>query len=98
MILFDFIMRQNDRHLFNVAIRISGAKEFFYPLYDNGRRLFYEDIEEMAKQAVIDPKAYTTTFGYSETYWDYVRKVATGRGNLKGLLNLNISETEVLRF
>ena len=41
MMLLDFITRQDDRHLSNIAIKISGAGESFYPLYDNGRSLFY---------------------------------------------------------
>ena len=75
MILLDFIIRQDDRHLSNFAIKISGA-ESFYPLYDNGRSLFYEDTEEMVSQAVSDPVMYATTFGYSGTYWDYVCEIA----------------------
>ena len=33
MILLDFITRQDDRHLSNIAIKMSGASESFYPLY-----------------------------------------------------------------
>ena len=95
MILLDFITRQDDRHLSNIAIKMSGAAECFYPLYDNGRSLFYEDTEKMVKQAVSDPVTYATAFGYSGTYWDYVRKIANERGNLSGLLNLNVSEADI---
>jgi hypothetical protein len=94
MILLDFIARQDDRHLSNFAIKISSA-ESFYPLYDNGRSLFYEDTEEMVLQAVADPETYATTFGYSGTYWDYAREIADERGGLQGLLNLEITESDV---
>ncbi|MDR3314376.1 MAG: hypothetical protein LBS96_07970 [Oscillospiraceae bacterium] len=95
MILLDFITRQDDRHLSNIAIKMSNNGESFYPLYDNGRSLFYEDTEEMVRKAVADPAKYATGFGYAGTYWDYVREIATERGDLDGLLNLNISESDV---
>jgi hypothetical protein len=41
MIFLDFITRQDDRHLSNIAVKINGVNESFYPLYDNGRSLFY---------------------------------------------------------
>ena len=95
MILLDFITRQDDRHLSNIAIKMSGGKEYFYPLYDNGRSLFYEDTEEMVKKACADPVNYATAFGYSGTYWDYVREIAEERGGLGGLINLDLKESEV---
>ena len=95
MILLDFITRQDDRHLSNMAIKISDKGESFYALYDNGRSLFYEDTEEMVKQAVSDPAAYATTFGYSGTYWDYVQEIALERGSLDRLVNLDIKENEI---
>jgi len=33
--------------------------------------------------------------GYSGTYLDYVREIAVNRGSLTGLLNLNVSESDV---
>ena len=95
MILLDFITRQDDRHLSNIAIKISGGAEAFYALYDNGRSLFYEDTKEMVREAVADPINYATSFGYSGTYWDYVQEIAAERGSLAGLINLNISDNDV---
>ena len=95
MILADFITRQDDRHLSNMAIKMSGTSESFYPLYDNGRSLFYEDTEEMVAQAVADPAKYATSFGYSGTYYDYVREIAKERGGLKGLINLDITKDDI---
>jgi len=95
MILLDFITRQDDRHLSNIAIKISRDGESFYPLYDNGRSLFYEDTEEMVRAAVNDPAGYATTFGYVGTYWDYVQEIAAEQSNLADLINLKISEADV---
>ncbi|MCL1822661.1 MAG: hypothetical protein FWG44_00500 [Oscillospiraceae bacterium] len=95
MILLDFITRQDDRHLSNIAIKKLNGGESFYPLYDNGRSLFYEDTEEMVEQAVADPATYATTFGYSGIYWDYVREISAERGGLDGLLNLNLNEADI---
>jgi len=95
MILLDFITRQDDRHLSNIAIKIGQGGESFYPLYDNGRSLFYEDTEEMVQQAIAAPEQYATAFGYTGTYWDYVQEIALERGSLDGLLNLDISEAEI---
>lgn len=95
MILLDFITRQDDRHLSNIAVKVSGGAESFYALYDNGRSLFYEDTEEMVRQAVANPAAYATTFGYAGTYWDYVQEIAEEPGRLGGLINLEITEGDV---
>ena len=95
MILLDFITRQDDRHLSNIAIKMSSGGESFYPLYDNGRSLFYEDTAETVSLAIADPEKHSTTFGYSGTYFDYVREIAAERDGLKGLLNFNISEADV---
>ena len=95
MIILDFITRQDDRHLSNIAIKMSGAKEAFYPLFDNGRSLFYEDTEEMVSQAAADPAKYATTFGFTGTYLDYVKEIAEKRGGLRGLINLDITENEI---
>ena len=96
MILLDFVTRQDDRHLSNIAIKISGKTESFYPLYDNGRSLFYEDTEEMVSQAVADPLKHTTSFGYIGAYADYVREIAEQRGGLRGLINLDITKEEII--
>lgn len=95
MILLDFITRQDDRHLSNIAIKISGSKESFYALFDNGRSLFYEDTEEVVKQAVADPEKYATTFGYAGTYWDYVKEINEEHRGLKDLICLDITKDEI---
>jgi hypothetical protein len=95
MILLDFITRQDDRHLSNIAIKISGNQESFYPLYDNGRSLFYEDTPETVSKAIADPTAYATTFGYSGTYPDYVKEISNERGGLQGLIRTDICKSEI---
>ena len=95
MILLDFITRQDDRHLSNIAMKMTGGGESFYPLYDNGRSLFYEDTEETVKLAASDPRLYATTFGYRGTYWEYTQEIAAERGGLQGLIDLNLNESDV---
>ena len=95
MILLDFITRQDDRHLSNIAIKITAKGESFYPLYDNGRSLFYEDTEDMVQRTVSAPEIYATTFGYSGTYWDNIQEITSERTDVKTLLNLDISKDEV---
>ena len=95
MILLNFITRQDDRHMSNMAIKIGSGGESFYALYDNGRSLFYEDTEETVREAISDPAKNATRFGYSGTYWDYVQEIAAARGSLEGLIDLNVGEKEV---
>jgi hypothetical protein len=105
MILLDFITRQDDRHLSNIAIKISASdsetqgdhrdNESFYPLYDNGRSLFYEDTPDTVSRAAANPLGYATTFGYSGTYLDYVREISTERSGLGGLIRTDISKAEI---
>jgi len=98
MILLDFVTRQDDRHLSNMALKVSGQKETFYPLYDNGRSLFYEDTKEMVAEAVSDPALFATSFGYTGTYWDYVQDIARERSGLSGLLNPYPTKDEIAQI
>lgn len=95
MILLDFITRQDDRHLSNIAIKVNKESESFYPLYDNGRSLFYEDTEEMVAEAVANPELYSTSFGFSGTYWDYVQEVAKERKQISNLIDLSTTKDEI---
>jgi excisionase family DNA binding protein len=98
MILLDFITRQDDRHLSNMAIKVHGESESFYPLYDNGRSLFYEDTEEMTAQAVSDVEGYSTSFGYTGSYWDYVQEIASERNDIGQLIDLDLRKDEVAKI
>ena len=95
MIFLDFITRQDDRHLSNIAIKITTAGESFYPLYDNGRSLFYEDTEEMVSEAVADPIKYATAFGYAGTYWNYIKEMTADGVSASELLDLSITKDEI---
>lgn len=95
MIAFDFVTRQDDRHLSNIAVLVNGEGESFYPLYDNGRSLFYEDTEEFARKAAADPRTYATAFGYTGTYWDHARDIAAKGVRFSDLLNLDIGSDRI---
>jgi len=49
----------------------------------------------MAKSVVDAPEIYSTAFGYSGTYWDYVREIADERGSLSDLLSFDLSRDDV---
>ena len=95
MVAFDFVMRQDDRHLSNIAVLVGEEGERFYPLYDNGRSLFYEDTESLAQKAAADPRVYATTFGYVGTYWDHACDIAAKGVRFSRLMNLKLSEEAV---
>lgn len=97
MLLLDFITRQDDRHLSNMAIKAAPAGESFYPLYDNGRSLFYEDTEETVRRAVHDVEGFSTTFGYTGTYWDYVQEAAKAC-RPAALIDLSVTKDELARI
>jgi hypothetical protein len=94
MIVFDFVTRQDDRHLSNIALKISGDTESFYPLFDNGRSLFYEDTEDFVALAVGDPASYATSFGPAGSYWDHLSDIAAGT-DIANLVNLDIPKSEI---
>lgn len=95
MIAFDFITRQDDRHLSNMAVLVTPESERFYPLYDNGRSLFYEDTEEFARQAAAAPQQFATTFGFEGTYWDHAQDIAAKGVRFGNLMNLNVPAEEI---
>lgn len=95
MILLDFITRQDDRHLSNMAVKVTSEGESFYPLYDNGRSLFYEDTEETVEAAVENIEMYATNFGYSGTYYDYICDIANEGVDFSKLINLDITDDEI---
>lgn len=95
MTAFDFVTRQDDRHLSNIAVKVTGNGESFYPLYDNGRSLFYEDTERMVADAVAEPAAFATTFGPTGTYWDHARDIAARGVRFGELVNLEIAPQRI---
>lgn len=95
MVALDFITRQDDRHLSNIAVKSSARGEAFYPLYDNGRSLFYEDTEETARRACENIELFATTWGSSGTYYDYVKQIADAGISFAKILDLDIGESEL---
>jgi hypothetical protein len=95
MLLLDFVTRQDDRHLSNFAVKVTGGGEEFYQLYDNGRSLFYEDTPELVTRAASDVELYCTTFGPEGTYLDHLREIAAARGGLGGLANTALDAVQV---
>jgi hypothetical protein len=94
MLVLDFVTRQDDRHLSNIAVKVSGSEEFFYPLFDNGRSLFYEDTTELVSKAVCDLERYATAFGPSGSYLDHLRAIAADT-DIPALVRLDIAPDEI---
>jgi len=79
MLVGDFLTRQEDRHTSNFAIVAYNGKEHFYPLYDNGRSLFYESTIQDIEDAVGDIEKYSAFFGQSDTYYKAIIEIAKER-------------------
>lgn len=95
MLVIDFITHQDDRHLSNFAIKISGDSESFYPLYDNGRSLFYQDTEDMVRLKCSNPIEFCNTFGLNGSQWDALSDLLTLNPTLGNSVNLDISDGEI---
>lgn len=95
MILLDFVTRQTDRHMSNAALKVSGEEVTFYPLYDNGRSLFFEDTDQTINDAVTGSLAdYSESFGSVGTFYDCVLEIADAKP-IGSLINLDISKEQV---
>lgn len=95
MLALDFITHQDDRHPSNYAIKISGDKETFYPLYDNGRSLFFEDTEDIVKMKCTNPIVCCNSFGRIGSQWDALTDLLTLNPSLGKTVNLDISDKEI---
>lgn len=91
MVLFDFITRQDDRHRSNIAVLYTDGERHLYPLYDNGRSLFFEDTESFINQAISNIQLYATSFGEVGTYYDCVKLIP----NPQQYINLQVSKTDI---
>ncbi|MDR1816139.1 MAG: hypothetical protein LBR00_05670 [Clostridiales Family XIII bacterium] len=94
MVVLDFVTRQDDRHLSNIAVKVTEGGEAFYPLFDNGRSLFYEDREDFVRAAAGDPIRYATAFGPVGTYHDALLEIAKDT-DIGALVDLEIAEGEI---
>lgn len=95
MIILDFITRQVDRHLSNMALKVTGDLVSFYSLYDNGRSLFHEDKLEFMEKAINNIELYSSEFGLVGTYYDAVVGISK-EVDIQSLVNLEISKEEIL--
>lgn len=97
MIFLDYLTRQDDRHLSNFAVKINPETriETFYPLYDNGRSLFYQDNEKNITNDWKAPTTYCTTFGYVGTYYDHITDILTENPEALSLIDLSLSDDEI---
>ena len=92
MVLFDFVTRQDDRHRSNMAvIYTEESKRYLYPLYDNGRSLFFEDTEAFIKEATENIELYATSFGEVGTYYDCVKEIP----HPTQYINTNVTEPQI---
>ena len=100
MMFLDFITRQDDRHSSNFAVKISHEtkKETFYPLYDNGRSLFYQDNEKTIANDWKDPAVYCTTFGAVGTYYDHITDILRESHDALSLIDLSVSDDEIFKI
>jgi len=94
MCLLDFITRQDDRHLSNMAVLFTDEGKKFYPLYDNGRSLFFEDREETVHLCLKDIALNSTSFGEIGTYHDVIKRIAQEH-DISKLINLEIADADV---
>ncbi len=95
-IFINFLTLQDDRHLSNFAIKIDcrTRKESFYPLYDNGRSLFYQDNEKTIRESYKNPEIYSTAFGAVGTYYDSVSDILSANPQALSLIDLSITDDE----
>lgn len=95
MIAFDFMTRQDDRHLSNIAVKIGKDGESFYPLYDNGRSLFYEDTEETVEKACRDIGKFASSFGHEGSYYDHAKRLAGSGISFSRIIDLDVPRKQV---
>ncbi len=97
MMFLDFLTLQDDRHLSNFAVKIKHETrmESFYPLYDNGRSLFYQDNEKTISSAWKDPITFCTTFGAVGTYYGHIKDILAENPDALSLVDLSLSDDEI---
>lgn len=100
MIFLDFLTLQDDRHLSNFAVKINHKTktESFYPLYDNGRSLYFQDQEKTILDSWKDPIKFSTTFGAVGTYYDYIVDILSENPDALSLIDLSISDDEIYKI
>ncbi|WP_027398698.1 HipA domain-containing protein [Anaerovorax odorimutans] len=100
LMIFDYIIMNEDRHNQNIAWIYSEADEgSLSPIYDNGYSMLYdavpkmcEDFKREAKNCVCNASFYNDRFSYIETYIQKIKE----RNNLEDFINLGISEEQLV--
>lgn len=95
MVILDFLTRQTDRHLSNFAVSVSGGELNFYPLYDNGRSLFFEDTKETMDRALEDIILWSTEFGPVGTYADMILDMTNEGLVFSRLVDLSFEDSQI---
>ena len=84
--IFDFITRQIDRHV-NLDVKTDDKGVLsLYPLYDNGRSLFWNEDEIRIERAIKNIKIS-----------DVVEKIAKNK-KISDIINLNINQRELVKI
>lgn len=88
MIIFDTITRQTDRHINNFAFITNGM----YPLYDNGRCLFWDtaELNDISDWEIVNT-FQTNEHGYG---WQYIDSVL-GANQCRRLINTNVKYSDI---
>lgn len=88
MVIFDLITNQHDRHINNFSF----FKGKLYPLYDNGRCLFWDvsNLEKIKDEDLVST-FYTNEHGYG---WSYIDGVL-GIEECRRLINCNVTYKEI---
>ena len=102
LMIFDFIIMNEDRHNQNIAWLYGEADEVsLSPIYDNGYSMLYDavpkmcdDFERESKNCVCNASFYNDRFSYIETYIQRIKE----KNRLEDFINLGISDGEILRI
>lgn len=89
MLILDFVTAQDDRHLSNLAVQ----NKKIYPLYDNGRALFFDMAEVHLRDIVLDVKN-NSTFFEGDSYYDLLRVISNTK-MLGSLVNLKLNMLDI---
>lgn len=93
MLMFDYITRQEDRHISNIAF----TKETMYSLYDNGRSLFFDSYHILKGLNFNNYSDITDTFVNNEHGFNYLYlEDIVGRNVYRTLINRNVTYNQIL--
>ncbi len=95
--ILDYITYQDDRHLSNIAVKYDkNDNESFYPLYDNGRSLFYNETSETMDFIVKDKIKNAPSFGFIGTYYDQILELISNNDiPLDNIININLTKNDI---